>query len=250
MFFLGIDWATEKHDLCLLDRTGAVLHQMTISQSHDGFLQLRALVQRYGQEHVRINIERSDGLLVDWMLEQGWTVYVTPAIVAAHRRPRRSKSDPSDAYLLAYLLYVNDPDCRRLTRSSHAVLYLRELARALDNTLLDQRRLANRLRYLLHQYFPAATRLFAHVETLICLAFLEAYPTPQAARKLTCYQLRLFLKRQKYTFLSRTDTIYAQLQQPMPTAMYAAGYVAQVQLLIPQLRQLHHTRNLPGACAA
>ncbi|MBK8139417.1 MAG: transposase [Chloroflexi bacterium] len=255
MFFLGIDWATEKHDLCLLDRTGAILHQLTISQSHDGFQQLQALVQRYGQEHVLVNIERSDGLLVDWMLEQGWAVYVTPAVVAAHRRPRRSKSDPSDAYLLAYLLYVNDPDCRLVTRSSPSVLYLRELARALDNTLLDQRRLANRLRYLLNQYFPAATRLFAHVETLICLAFLEAFPTPQAARKLSCRLLHQFLKRQKYTFLSRTEAIYAQLQQPMPTAMYAEGYVAQVQFLIPQLRQLHHTRvalerQLPTAFAS
>src|SRR5687768_10013627 len=133
MFFLGIDWATEKHDLCLLDYTGAILHQLTISQSTDGFEQLQALVQRYGCQHVRVNIERSDGLLVDWMLEQGWAVYVTPAVVAAHPRARRLKSDTSDAYLLAYLLYVNDPDCRRLTRSTPPVLHLRELVRTLNS---------------------------------------------------------------------------------------------------------------------
>lgn len=252
MFFLGIDWATEKHDVCLLDEAGTILHQLTIKQSHAGFEQLQALVERYGTEQVRLNIERSDGLLVDWMLEQHWAVYVTPSSVVAHRRPRRSKSDPSDAYLLAYLLYVNDPDCRFLTRSSHAVLYLRELARALDNTLVDQRRLANRLSYLLYQYFPAATRLFAHVEALVCLAFLEAYPTPEAARNLSRHQLRQFLKKQKYTFLTRTDAIYAQLQQPMPTATFSARYVVQVQILIPLLRQLHHTRvclerELPAA---
>jgi hypothetical protein len=44
MFFLGIDWATEKHDLCLLDHTGAILHQLTISQSNDGFEQLQVRV--------------------------------------------------------------------------------------------------------------------------------------------------------------------------------------------------------------
>jgi hypothetical protein len=58
------------------------------------------------------------------MLAQGWAVYVTPSVVVAHRRPRRAKSDPSDAYLLAYLLRLNDPDCRRLTRSSATVLRL------------------------------------------------------------------------------------------------------------------------------
>ena len=72
------------------------------------------------ESNIRVNIERSDGLLVDWMLEQGWAIHITPSSVVAHRRPRRSKSDPSDAYLLAYLLYVNDPDCRPLTRSSNA----------------------------------------------------------------------------------------------------------------------------------
>ncbi|MBK8031241.1 MAG: transposase [Chloroflexi bacterium] len=39
MFFLGIDWATDKHDVCLLDAAGTILHQLTIKQSHAGFEQ-------------------------------------------------------------------------------------------------------------------------------------------------------------------------------------------------------------------
>lgn len=243
MYYLGIDWSTEKHDLCVLDNEGAIVEQLVISQSASGFDKLQALVAKYGADNLRLNIERSDGLLVDWIMAQGWALYVTPTIVVARRRPRRSKSDPSDAYLLAYLLRLNDPDCRLLTRSSALVLHLRELARALDSTLSDQRRLASRLSYILHQYFPAATRLFAHVECLICLEFLEAYPTPEAARQLTRWKLKMFLKKHKYTFLSRLDHIYAQLQLPMPTATIPDGYVAQVQMLIPLLRHLHHTRS-------
>lgn len=243
MYYLGIDWATEKHDLCLLDETGTILTQMVITQSDSGFVQLQSLVEQYGVEQVLLNIERSDGLLVDWILAQGWALHVTPSTVVAHRRPRRSKSDVSDAYLLAHLMRLNDPDCRLITRSSPAVLHLREIARALDRTISDQRRLADRLNYILYQYFPAATRLFAHVESLICLTFLEAFPTPQAARQLTRYKLRLFLKQHKYTFLSRVDLIYQQLQIPMPVASVPEGYVAQVQMLIPLLRELHHIRT-------
>jgi len=173
MYYLGIDWATEKHDLCLLDEDGTIVQQLEIKQSNDGFQRFESLVNRYGAANILFNIERSDELLVDWMLAQGWAVHVTPSMVVAHRRPRRSKSDPSDAYLLAHLLRLKDPDCRPLTRSSPLVLNLRELARALDKTIVDQRRLGNRLSYLLYQYFPAANRLFAHVESLICLAFLE-----------------------------------------------------------------------------
>lgn len=243
MYFLGVDWATEKHDLCLLDEAGSILQQMEINQTNSGFKQFEKLVKQYGAANIRINIERSDGLLVDWMLAQSWSVYVTPSIVVAHRRPRRSKSDLSDAYLLAYLLRLNDPDCRRLTRSSATVLHLRELARALDATVADQRRLSNRLSYLLYQYFPIANHLFAHVECLICLAFLEAFPTPEQARKLTLYKLKQFLKKHNYKSMYRADAIHALLQTPMPTAAVCEGYVAQVKILIPMLRQLHHTRS-------
>ena len=113
----------------------------------------------------------------------------------------------------------------------------------MDKTIVDQRRLGNRLNYLLYQYFPAANRLFAHVESLICLAFLEAHPTPEQARALTKHQLKLFLKRNNYRFMDRLDLIYAQLQAPMPSAAVSSGYIVQVQILMPLLRELHHTRS-------
>ena len=51
MFFLGIDWATEKHDLCLLDEVGTIFQQITIEQSSAGFEQLQEFVDRYGVQH-------------------------------------------------------------------------------------------------------------------------------------------------------------------------------------------------------
>src|SRR5687768_16641619 len=114
MYYLGIDWANDKHDLCLLDEAGTILKQITIAQNLTGFQQLEQLVNRYGVDKIRLNIERSDGLLVDWIMAQKWPLYITPTVVVAHRRPRRSKSDVSDAYLLAHLLRLGDPDCRQL----------------------------------------------------------------------------------------------------------------------------------------
>lgn len=121
-------------------RHGTIVEQLEIKQSNDGFQRLERLVNLYGADNVRLNIERSDGLLVDWMLAQGWALHVTPSVVVAHRCPRRFKSNPSDAYLLAHLLRLQDPDCRPLTRASSLVLHLRELAWALDKTIVDQRR--------------------------------------------------------------------------------------------------------------
>ena len=93
MYYLGIDWATEKHDLCLLDDDGTIVQQLEIKQSNHGFQRFENFVNHYGATNMLFNIERSDGLLVDWMLAQGWALYITPSVVVAHRRPRRSKSD-------------------------------------------------------------------------------------------------------------------------------------------------------------
>jgi hypothetical protein len=50
---------------------------------------------------VEINIERPDGLLVDWLVGQVYAVFVTAPRAAASYRPRSSKDDRNDARLLA-----------------------------------------------------------------------------------------------------------------------------------------------------
>ena len=52
MYYLGIDWATEKHDPCLLDESGAIVQQLTIEQSNAGFKHFEDLVNRYGGANI------------------------------------------------------------------------------------------------------------------------------------------------------------------------------------------------------
>ena len=113
MIYLGIDWATDKHDLCLLTEDGRILSEFQISHDIAGFEQMHKQLQTLGP--VYVNIERSNGLLVEWMIAHGYHVHITPPNVLAHRRPRRTKDDRGDAYLLAYLLRVGDPDAGSLS---------------------------------------------------------------------------------------------------------------------------------------
>src|SRR5262245_8714748 len=216
MHYLGIDWATDKHDLCLQAADGRVLSEFSISHDMQGFQRLREALQAIPQ--VKINLERSDGLLVDWLIAQGYAVYMTPPHVLAHRRPRRSKDDRGDAYLLAYLLRLGEPDCRPVPCQSLTVQHLKQLAMTYDLVLREQRRLANRLRYTLQQYYPAALQAFSVAHSLIFLAFLEAHPTPQAAQALSQAQLEAFLRSHRYSHLVGLPAMYATLQKPAPLA--------------------------------
>ena|SRR5258708_24183784 len=99
MHYLGIDWADDKHDLCLLAEDGRILSEFQITHDLKGFQRLQEAL--HASPQVKINIERSDGLLVEWLVTQEYDVYVIAPTHLAKRRPRRSKDDRGDAYLLA-----------------------------------------------------------------------------------------------------------------------------------------------------
>ena len=241
MHYLGIDWATDKHDLCLMAEDGVVLSQFEIRHDMAGFNNLHQILQALPD--VRINIERADGLLVDWLVQQDYDLYITPPHILAHRRPTRVKDDKGDAFLLAYLLRLQDPDCRRYNRQSQIVTHLKQLARAYDRALAEQRRLSNQLIYNLRQYYPVALTLFTQAHSLISLAFLEQHPTPQDADPITYHDLEQFLRGQRYSHMKRLDLLYQRLRVPMPRASVQTGYVEHVKMLIPLLRMLHHQKQ-------
>lgn len=245
MYSIGIDWADEKHDLCILAENGAVHSVFEISNDQRGFDILRKRLGRLNAPF-RINIERTDGLLVDWLVRNRHPVYLTPPVAMHHRRPRRSKTDQSDAYLLAHLLRIEDSECRPLARCSNSVEYLRQILRAYDCTLQEQRRFGNRLIYLLKLYYPAALKVFCQPYRLIAMAFLERFPTPEAARHATLDELRQFLHEEKYggkKLELKVLELYDTLQAPTATADVQEGSVIHMKMLLPILRHIYHSRR-------
>jgi transposase len=242
MHYLGIDWADEKHDGCLLAADGRVLSRLSIAHDLTGFQKLSDLLT--GLDDVSINLERSDGLLVDWLSCQPWPVYVTQPVAVHHRRPRRSKDDRGDAYLLAHLLRVGDPECRPLLIQGAIVLHLKQLTQAYDSVLREQRRLANRLIYLLKQYYPAALNAFAVPHSAIMLDFLERFPTPETARAASPAELGAFLHAHRYRAAERkAAALYQRFHQPAPHATVQTGLVEHVYVLLPLLKSLYESRN-------
>lgn len=240
MHYLGIDWATDKHDVCLLAEDGRIVREFSISHDLVGFEELHTVL--HAVEQVKVNIERSDGLLVEWLLSGGYEVCMTPPSVLAHRRPRRSKDDRGDAYLLAYLLRVGDKDCRPICQQGALVTQLKQLSSAYDTVLHEQRCLTNRLIYILRQYYPAILRAFSVPNSLICLDFLSMYPTPEAAQTLSLAQVEAFLKAHHYSFPARIASIHTALSTPAPRARVTAGFVSALRILLPTLRALHQER--------
>jgi hypothetical protein len=90
-YYVGIDIGVEKHQVCIMDAEGRVLSELCCKHTWAGLQKLKEVLVALGD--ININLERSNGLLIDWLLAQNWRVYVTQPNVVAHRRPRKTKDD-------------------------------------------------------------------------------------------------------------------------------------------------------------
>jgi hypothetical protein len=90
-YYVGIDWGSEEHAVCVLDHAGHAKAQFTIRHTADGFTRLTARLARYGSsEDIPVGIERPGGRLVDLLLETGH-----PVVPAKTRSRKPSRACPN-----------------------------------------------------------------------------------------------------------------------------------------------------------
>lgn len=245
---LGVDWAEDHHDLCLMDPTGVVLATRRIPDGLEGVQMLHALVadsldDASDPETVVVGIETDHGLLAASLVAAGYQVYaVNPMSVARYRdrhHSSRAKSDKSDAKLLADLVRTDRHNHRRAAPDSELLEAIKVLARGHQSLIWTRQRLTNQLRSALREYFPGALAAFEDLHYRDALAVLGKAPTPTQARRLSTTQIKAVLKKggRQRNVESRAEEIRAVLQRPQLGAAelvedaYGATTVAQARLI-------------------
>jgi transposase len=202
--YVGVDWASEEHAVCVLGGDGRKRSSFTVAHSRDGFEKLVKKLAAFGPAgQVPVAIERPDGRLVDALLESGFPVVpVSSNAIKAWRDSEvvsGAKDDPGDAEVIAEYLRLRSHKLTVLAPFSDETRALRAVVRARDD-LVDQRVAAhNQLEACLDAFWPGAKVLFADICSEITLAFLERYPTPASARALGEKRMQAFLARHRYT---------------------------------------------------
>ena len=180
--YAGLDWATDHHDLMVLDRQGQIVVQIRFPHSAEGWEQLRQQLQPLPA--VAVAIETSHGAAVQQLIAAGVAVYpVNPRSAAQYRQrhtPSGVKDDQRDAWSLADALRVDGQHWRALAPEDPLIAELRLLCRD-EEALIEQRTaLVNQLQAALREYYPVALEAFADWTMPAAAAFVEAFPTPQA----------------------------------------------------------------------
>jgi transposase len=248
--YVGVDWATEAHQVCLLSSDGTPLGELSVPHTGAGLAALRAELQRRVSDPARIAvaIEVPHGAVVDALLDHGCHVFAINPKQLDRFRDRHTvagaKDDRRDAFVGADALRTDRRAFRRLQAEDPRVLHLRELSRLHGELVEEQGRLTNRLREQLWRFYPQLLTLSPAADEPWLWALLEQAPTPAQGRRLPVSAVRVLLARHRIRRLT-ADTVQAALQEPpLPTAAGTVDAASEhVGLLLPRVALVHEQRT-------
>ena len=202
--FVGWDWGATAHDMTVIDSAGDRVDRMAVPHTEDGIARAVAKLAGYGDPGaLPVAIETTRGLVVDRLLAAGHPVIPVHPNAFHAVRPRwgaaRAKNDPGDSFKLADYARTDIHHLPVLVPTLSETLELQALTRQRDDQLALRIAAVNQLTALLDQYWPGGKTIFAQPHSLIALDFLDRYPTPQAATKLTAARIAAFCERRGYS---------------------------------------------------
>jgi transposase len=242
-WFVGVDWATDAHDVCIVDRVGRIEKRVVVEHSAPALHAfVEDLLTRADGDPTRlaIGIEVPRGALVELVVERGVAVYaINPKQVDRFRdrfTMAGAKDDRRDAHVIADGLRTDPRAYRRVQLDHPVVIQLREWSR-LDETLReDLGRLTNQLRDVVYRSMPGVLTLCPAADEPWFWALVDVAPTPTAQRRLSPRQLERVLREHRIRRITASE-LHAVLQQP--SVYTAPGVVeavaAHLKILLPRL---------------
>jgi|TARA_Y100000310_G_C20637998_1_gene792290 transposase len=200
--YVGWDWGTENHEVCVLGSGGVVLQQFSVRHTGEDLIAARARLIACAEDdpsQVAVAIETPHGAVVDTLLEGGVAVHsINPKQLDRFRdrfTVAGAKDDRLDAKVLADSLRT-DGHLFRLVESDHPwTIELREWSRMREDLVKERLRHTNRLRQQLHRYFPQALELTSDLSVRWFLELLKKVPTHGKAKTIRKTVVSALLKK-------------------------------------------------------
>lgn len=250
-WLVGIDWAADAHEVCIVDRAGQICERCEVKHTAvalQAFIDALLTRAQGDPACVAIGIEVPRGALVELCVERGFSVYaINPKQVDRFRdrfTVAGAKDDPRDAYVISDALRT-DPQAFRAVRLDHPlVIHVREWSRLDDDLREEVSRLTNQLRDLVYRSTPGILALCPAADEPWFWALLADAPTPTAQHRLSARRLQRLLRDHRIRRFSAT-ALHQVVQQP--TVYTAPGVVdavaAHIELLLPRVELVARQRR-------
>lgn len=242
--WVGIDWATEEHQVCGVDAQSKTLFQHKVSNTGDGIeVFVARLLERVNGDasKLAVSIETPRGAIVESLIERGVAVFCINPKQLDRFRDRHTvggaKSDALDAFVLADSLRTDQRLYRRIELSEPTRVELREMVRARKAILDAKVAMASRLREQLIRYYPQILKLGSVHDDLWLYLLLDLAPTPKAVKTLPRAKVENLLRKSRIRRISADEVLAILREKPLPVAPgVAEAASAHVKLLLPLIR--------------
>lgn len=246
--FVGIDWASMEHEVCVLDAQRKVVFKTAIANTTEAIEGLAQRLAALGPPAtIAIGIETPRAAIVEILLERGFALFhLNPKQLDRFRDRHHvagAKSDGIDARVLGDSLATDLHCFHRVHVSDSDTLQLRELVRADDELVKEQTANLHRLRDLLLRYFPQMLQLKALDEAWFW-ALLALVPTPAAAAKVKPARITQLLSAHRIRRLDAAQVLEVIRTTPLAVSPGTVAAVsAHVALVVPRLELVGNQRR-------
>lgn len=242
---IGIDWADQKHAVCLSVAGSDQLEQTTLDHTPEALADwIAALRKRFGGRPVGICLEQTRGALIHALLVHDFLVLypINPATAKRYRQAfatSGAKDDPVDAQLLWELLAKHRDRLRPWTPDDAQTRKLALLCEHRRKLVNARTALVQRLTAALKAYFPQALAWAGDdLASPMAADFLIRWPTLEALQKARPQTIRHFYYGHHCRRPDRISERLAQIQTARPLTADSAVVEAHALLVVTLARQL------------
>lgn len=252
--FVGVDWATEAHQICVVDADGVVEGERSVPATGAGLAELGEWLLRFVNGNaalLHVSIEVPHGPVVETLLEREMNVYAINPKQLDRFRDRftvaGAKDDRRDARVLADSLRTDRSCFRKLRIDEPLVIELREWSRMTEDLQQERVRLGNRVREQLRRYYPQMLKVHGDVAADWFLDLWDLVPTPAAATQMREPAVRTLLELHRIRKTDGKTTLAMLRQKPVRVApgtteaavAHIRAVSARLRLINEQLAEAH-----------
>jgi len=241
---VGIDWGSERHQVCRIDR-GREPEQRSFRHTGEDLRRLLEFVtEEVARDEIVVAIETKHGPVVEMLLSEQLALYSINPKVSDRLRDRFSpagaKDDRRDAFVLASCVESDSHCFRRIESEPEEVVRLRSSVRIRSELQEALRMASNRLWTELRDYRPESLRLCSAADEPWFWDLIERAPGPKEAASLQRASIGAVLKRHRIRRFSPQE-IQEILRADLLSlgTGYLEARVSHVRILITQLKLLH-----------
>jgi transposase len=261
-WFAGVDWASEIHQVVLVDAHGTVAGERAFPHGGEGLGAMCDWILTTAgtpADAIGIAIEVPHGPVVETLMDRGFLVHsVNPKQLDRFRdrfTVAGAKDDRLDARVLGDSLRT-DRHCFRLLRPADPVaVELREWSRMTEDLQQERTRLSNRVREQLWRYYPQMLELTDDAGADWFLALWTLAPTPAKAARIHKLSIDRLLKTYRIRRIDADKALPVLRKQPIQAApgtteaatAHIRTIAVRLKVVNRQIKDAH--RQLDALCA-